>query len=194
MINYRMTLYGGYINQTNLEYGSRDIELVWRTFFDIVLRKCQELPNAENGGVFNRKYPIPIKLLNFSPEHPLTKAILYIYSMETFIPGTLMVANRQKNQEIMKRLGPFAVFLSEIIYISQKSRKTNLDQIISLRPQFDAYLGCSVPTSWLQIHNLFQENTYVMNQDILCASLNEDFAINQAMTLTNTRNLDGPMD
>lgn len=79
-----------YLCQENLDQGTQDICEAWRTFFDIVVNKCKQLPNSDNNGSrFDRSRAISMKVIDLSPEHPIVKAILYIYSMETFIPSMI---------------------------------------------------------------------------------------------------------
>ncbi len=51
-------------------------------------------------------------LLN--PTSDLTKSILFVYSMETFLPYTLNKAEREKDASKVKSLGPFILLLGII--------------------------------------------------------------------------------
>lgn len=187
-----MNFFSGYdgrtvevLDQHQLDQAMRDIEEVWRTFFDIVYR----LSHDHASDSFDRKHPMSMKILNFSPEHPVSQAILYIFAMDTFIPGALQRANRTQNTALMKSLGALAVFLAEIVYISQKSRTTsNFGSIQSLQPTYEAYLGTSVPASMVSEHGAFRERNYLQNRNFLSVSLSKEFALKQALRLTELRN------
>jgi hypothetical protein len=59
-----------------------------------------------------------MKVLNFSPEHPVCKAVLYIFAMDTFLPKAIQEANLQRNHNMVPQLGPLAMFMAEIVYIA----------------------------------------------------------------------------
>ena len=44
----------------------------------------------------------------FDPNSILTKSILFMYSMETFLPYTLNKAEREMDESKIESLGPFA--------------------------------------------------------------------------------------
>jgi hypothetical protein len=49
------------------------------------------------------------------PEHPHVKAILFIYSMESFLFKRLNEASRSKDPHSLKTLGPYATALTMVI-------------------------------------------------------------------------------
>ena len=49
------------------------------------------------------------------PEYKLTKAILFIYSLETFLPHSITKAIRDKDATKVDTLGPFTIALRSII-------------------------------------------------------------------------------
>ena len=51
-----------------------------------------------------------------NPDHPVTKTLIYIHSMETFIYAELKKACLQRDCSRVKTLGPYAWVLGEIIY------------------------------------------------------------------------------
>lgn len=57
------------------------------------------------------------------PSHKITKHILYLYSMESFIYGELNKASRCKEKSKIQFYGAFAAALSYIIYEANKNRK-----------------------------------------------------------------------
>lgn len=70
------------------------------------------------------KKPLTPKILS-NPHHKITKHILYLYSMETFIYSDLNRASREKDQSKIRFYGAFAAALSQIIYSANKNRKKN---------------------------------------------------------------------
>lgn len=57
-----------------------------------------------------------------NPEHNITKHILYLYSMESFIYGDLNHASREKDQSQIQFYGAYAAALSYIIYFANTNR------------------------------------------------------------------------
>ena len=49
------------------------------------------------------------------PSHPVTIAIVYLYSMETFLPQRLNRASRNKDINMIDTLGPFASVMNQIV-------------------------------------------------------------------------------
>ena len=60
-----------------------------------------------------------------NPEHNITKHILYLYSMETFIYGELNCSSREKDKSKIQYYGAYAAALSYIIYAANKNRKSD---------------------------------------------------------------------
>ena len=60
-----------------------------------------------------------------NPNHVITKHILYLYSMETFIYSEMNRASRMKDRSKIKYYGAFAATLSYIIYAANKNRKSD---------------------------------------------------------------------
>ena len=52
--------------------------------------------------------------LENSPTDPIVQTLLYIYSMETFLPQEINHASINRNQDAVITLGPFAFALGEI--------------------------------------------------------------------------------
>ena len=70
------------------------------------------------------------------PEHPVTKHILYLYSMESFIYGELNQASRLKDKSKIQFYGAYAAALSYIIYYANRNKKRN-----SIHGTTDLYRG-----------------------------------------------------
>ena len=68
--------------------------------------------------------PLTTKILS-DPEHRITKHILYLYSMESFIYEELNQASREKDESKIKYYGAFAAALSYIIYTANSNRPTH---------------------------------------------------------------------
>ena len=68
--------------------------------------------------------PLTPKILS-NPDSHITKHILYLYSMETFIYSDLNRASREKDQSKIKYYGAFAAALSYIIYFANENRTKN---------------------------------------------------------------------
>lgn len=60
-----------------------------------------------------------------NPDHRVTKHILYLYSMETFIYHELNKASRDKDKDKIKYYGAYAAALSYIISAANQNRKNN---------------------------------------------------------------------
>ena len=69
--------------------------------------------------------PLTSKILR-DPSHKITKHLLYIYSMQSFIYEHLNRACRQKNMESLQFFGAYSAALSYIIYYANKKRKDRL--------------------------------------------------------------------
>ena len=68
--------------------------------------------------------PLTPKILS-DPEHEITKHLLYIYSMESFVYSDLNRASREKDLLKIKFYGAYAAALSYIIYMANINRKSN---------------------------------------------------------------------
>ena len=66
--------------------------------------------------------PLTPKVLG-NPNHKITKHLLYIYSMESFIYEELNRASRDKDVTKIQYYGAFAATLSFIICFANKNRK-----------------------------------------------------------------------
>lgn len=66
--------------------------------------------------------PLSTKVLS-NPDSHITKHILYLYSMESFIYGELNQASRDKCRSKIKYYGAYAAALSYIIYTANEHKK-----------------------------------------------------------------------
>lgn len=66
---------------------------------------------------------------------PLTSIILYIYSMETFLPSLIDNASWMKDNKRVDTLGPFVLALHEIVYRANNKRHD------VMRGQFSVFRG-----------------------------------------------------
>ena len=62
------------------------------------------------------------------PQNPTTKAILFIYSLDTFLPGAISKAQREKDETKIETLGPFSIALRSIT-LGAESNKPNYYQM-----------------------------------------------------------------
>ena len=69
--------------------------------------------------------PLNSRILS-NPYHPITKKILYIYSMESFVYSDLNKACRSKDETKIKSFGAYGAALSYIIYFANKRRQDKL--------------------------------------------------------------------
>ena len=83
--------------------------------------------------------PLTPKILS-DPEHPVTKHILYMYSMESFIYKEMNKASRDKELDQIKFFGGLASVLSYIIYNANKNRENT----IKLKNTTELYRGLSM--------------------------------------------------
>lgn len=60
------------------------------------------------------------------PDNDLTRFLLYIYSMESFIPSEIKRIQLQKDVSCMPALGPFAMCLESILYGANESKKKKI--------------------------------------------------------------------
>ena len=72
---------------------------------------------------------------------PIHNAMVFLYSMETFLPYALNKACREKDESKIETLGPFAVALSYILRFSQAERRIGNE----LRGKFRVYRGVKLP-------------------------------------------------
>ena len=81
------------------------IEITWHKFLEV-------------GGISELKRPLSTE----DPEHPDVKALITMYSLETFLYRTLNFASRKKDASKIKTLGPYAVALTGAIRAQHKRR------------------------------------------------------------------------
>lgn len=71
----------------------------------------------------NLDKPLTQNILS-NPDHKITRHLLYIYSMESFVYNSLNQASRDKDRSKIQYYGAYAAALSFIIYSANKNRKT----------------------------------------------------------------------
>ena len=69
----------------------------------------------------DKEKPLTTKILA-NPNHNITKHILYLYSMESFIYEDMNRASREKDVSKIKYYGAFAAALSYILYFANNNR------------------------------------------------------------------------
>lgn len=83
-------------------------------------KKWNLLFNIQNLGDLEK--PLTANILS-NPNHKITKHLLYIYSMESFIYTELNRVCRDKDKQEIQFYGAFAAAISYIIYFANKRRK-----------------------------------------------------------------------
>lgn len=68
--------------------------------------------------------PLTPKVLS-NPNHKITRHILYLYSMESFIYDELNQTTRNKDKKKVKFYGAYAAALSYIINVANSQRKSD---------------------------------------------------------------------
>ena len=82
--------------------------------------------------------PLTTKILS-NPEHKITKHILYIYSMESFIYGEMNQASREKDKSKIQYYGAYAAALGYSINYAHQNRDEDITQGSNL------YRGLTLP-------------------------------------------------
>jgi len=99
----------GIVSENMLEYQSqgnklkkkvdvRHIRLLWFTFLEVVgIKDFDSVPDIRD------------------PQGPDTKAAMYMYSMESFLYIRINKVLREKDDQSVKTLGPYAALISRVI-------------------------------------------------------------------------------
>ena len=69
----------------------------------------------------------------FNPNNEITQAILYIFSMETFLFRVLNAATKNQDESKIKTLGPFARVLSFIVLAAEKNKVYDPEVLPSIK-------------------------------------------------------------
>ena len=84
------------------------------------------------GDLGNLNTPLKSSTLR-NPNSKITKHMLYIYSMQSFIYEHLNRACREKQEHSLKSFGPYAAALSYIIHFANLRRKDKLSSCVLFR-------------------------------------------------------------
>lgn len=96
----------------------------WNLFFSLTeLSKGELDAEIQSGMIGTRAFD------------PLTSIILFIYSMETFLPALIDNASWKKDMTRVDTLGPFVLALHEIVYRANNKRHD------VMRGQFSVFRG-----------------------------------------------------
>ena len=90
--------------------------------------------------------PLTAKILS-DPYNKITRHILYLYSMESFIYADLNRASREKDKTKIKFYGAYAAALSYIIYFANTNRKDE-----KLKGFNQLYRGLKMKKSQLDVY------------------------------------------
>ena len=82
----------------------RNRHIAWLTFFKV----------PEGLGDWSR--PLDGYALCNLPDHPLVKTLLYMFSMDTFLPNSLTLAEVNRDTSKIESLGPLAFVMKEMIW------------------------------------------------------------------------------
>ena len=119
--------------------------------------------------------PLSKKILS-DPTHNITKLLLYIYSMESFIYTDLNLACRQKNTNKIQYYGAFAAALSYILYFANEKQKKATSERVHL------YRG--INQSEEEIKQLYKVNSTIHLTGYTSTSKSIEIAV--AFALENT--------
>ena len=101
---------------------SKHVKLIWITFLKAAgVNDFDRVPNTSD------------------PEHPDVKAILFMYSLDSFLFDRLNQSSRDQDSSVVETLGPFAVALTKIINRVERNRKDKFTD------PFVCYRGISLP-------------------------------------------------
>ena len=56
------------------------------------------------------------------PKNKIVQAILFIYSLDTFLPQTINIVNREQDFHFVNSLGPFVILMRTILNGAQAER------------------------------------------------------------------------
>ena len=120
--------------------------------------------------------PLKPKVLS-DPNHKVTRHLLYLYSMETFIYPELNRASREKDKSKIKFYGAYAAALSHIIQSANSNRHLDGDR---LRGTTVLYRGLSLGRNQLQA--LYKPGDTIHLIGYTSTSLSAKVALNFAMS------------
>ena len=123
---------------------------MWKTLFSLA-----KLNDVE----FSK--PLTPKILS-DPDHPCVKALIYIYSMESFVFSELNRASRMKDVTKIKFYGAFASALGFIIHCGN-FKKTDLEK------EFTVYRGLTLTRE--ELNNKYKEGKKINLQGFTSTTL-----------------------
>lgn len=97
------------------------------------------------------------------PEHNDVKAIVYLYSMESFLYRRINQISRDKDATVVNNLGPYAVALTRIIKYAEKNKENKLNKE---GEEFTVYRGLSLPNTLIDEWN----NSEFINHEGFCST------------------------
>ena len=95
---------------------SKDEKEAFENLVETTWDAIVELADIDSSG-----YKIDEHLLCNS-DHKVTKTIVYIYSMESFVYRILNSSSRNQDMSKVSTMGPFAVLLTQIVYGCEERR------------------------------------------------------------------------
>lgn len=124
------------------------------------------------GKLGNMDAPLTSSTLK-DPNSKITKHLLYIYSMQSFIYEHLNKACREKEEEPLKFFGPYAAALSYIIHYANLQRKDKLSDCT-------LYRGLSMEDKEIESYKV-NENVYLEGY----TSSTKEFSVAEKFALEN---------
>lgn len=114
---------------------------------------------------------------------PLTSIILYIYSMETFLPGLIDNASWVKDEKRVDTLGPFVLALHEIVYRANNKRHD------VMRGQFSVFRGMQLSNDIInQYIQMVNERESLALMGFTSTHKNRESAERNALSLASENN------
>ena len=103
-----------YDKQHDLPLAIQNLTLVWKLLFKLAINDPNDMIIEIDQSVFR------------SSESEITKLLLYIHSMETFIPESINLGSAGRDQSKVSTLGPYALALGCILDKAEVSRRDSL--------------------------------------------------------------------
>ena len=117
------------------------------------------------------------------PQHHVTQAILFIYSLETFIPNAISQANMEKDDSKVDSLGPIALALRSIVHGAQAIR-TIQDKVSPIKEKIvwrSTILRGTDVEDYMQVLNYRKENALIKAMGFISANSSQDLALTHLM-------------
>lgn len=159
-------MYQSLLSEKELDELLYNHQLAWELFFYIAVD--YRLMNTE----------ISPTTLEATPNDPIVQMILFIYSMETFLPEEINKASTTRNHDAVITLGPFAFVLGEINNAANQKR-TDMKQHDESSYQIITYRGTRMSQDEIDENFLFGKSFEI--RGFCSTSAKRDLALNTIM-------------